>query len=495
MENHPTSSKSGQALQRAAVKYLQDESSSWSGLSIFLVALILVGILIRIYNVFTASVIDLDGIQYVQVARDFMMGAFGKGLEGFRLPGYPTFIALFNLFVPDVELAGRIVSLVAGLLLIALCLHFLKDRKRGLWLAALVAIHPYLAQYSGRVLSESLATVLFVCSFFCFYEGLTTGNRMKVGAAGIFLTFAYLTRTEYIIYFVPLSLVIIFKPGDKKITMLLSFLGCFLPLAALFLIYLRLHSGVWIIDRKMLSWSPYSHGGTFDFLLRLLGDPLATVRNIPLVIFGFCEAVFLPFLALAVIGFRKSEHSFRLLAIVLTATHVLARSCISHYTKRYAVEFIPIMLVFAVDGLPAILAFIKGDSYKRHLTRAACIVSVGVSLATGIRMPNYDREMAKKAGLLVGSLETHAPIAARLPIASFYANVPWLELEGIIPRNQSCEGLHKNLSSMGAFYIVTDHRVESDHPAMRDCLSDNGLFLKVREFRQGKKSCSVYHLR
>jgi len=101
------------------------------------------------------------------------------------------------LFAPGlVGLAGRVTPLVFGILLIFLCFRFTRARwglKTGAWAATLVALHPYMAQYSVRVLSESLATFLFTASIFCFYKGWTTEKTGDLLWSGILLACAYLT--------------------------------------------------------------------------------------------------------------------------------------------------------------------------------------------------------------------------------------------------------------------------------------------------------------
>ena len=61
--------------------------------------------------------------------------------------------------MPDLEFAGRLVSLVFGTLTAVLVLLLGRrvfDEETGLVAAAFAAMHPYMLRYSGDVLAEAL---------------------------------------------------------------------------------------------------------------------------------------------------------------------------------------------------------------------------------------------------------------------------------------------------------------------------------------------------
>ncbi len=454
--------------------------------------LIVAGILLRIYDVVSASAIDIDGIAYVEAARHFGSGAILKALSSERLPFFSAVIAFFHFFISDFELAGRLTSLVFGISLILFCFYFVKDRwgkEEAFWIAAFVSLHPYLVRYSARVLSESVAIFLFTSCFFCFYKGWIKNDRRLFGLAGLLLTFAYFTKAEYIVYILPLSIALLCRDGRRG--NLLFFLACFLPIVLSFLVYLRVHTGVWIIDRRILSWGPGWQTGIYGYLRMIVSDPAIVFVNMPVVMYHFCEAVSLPFLLLAIIGFKKTDAPFRILAIALIACHVLARSFVLHSTKRYAVEFIPIVLVFAINGFRVVRNLSEDMHYGKALLTVLCFASVGILLFQGVSVQNRERKMEKEAGVLLGKQEAGAIIASRLPIVSFYANGAWTSLETMLEQNRTCDSLDKAISSSKARYISVDEKIEKSYPLIKKCITEP-KFCAVIKLERGKKHLTVY---
>lgn len=456
-----------------------------------LLLLIFLGLLVRVFNLVTAPAIELDGIGYARAAGDFVHGDFGKALSNIRLPLFPAIIAFFHLFIPDVELAGRVTSLVFGVLLIILCFRFAKEllgAQKAFWMASFIAIHPYLTQYSDSVLSESLATFLFTGCFFFFYRGWTTDNQSRLAYSGAFLAFAYLTKPEYIIYFAPLSFILLFK--DRRRRNLPAFLLCCFLIVFAYLIYLRLHTGFWVIDRKILAWGGHQaqQTGIYSYLTKIL-SPSVVLKNIPAVFYHLCEAVYPPFLLLAILGFKKTNSFYRGLALALIAFHVLGRSFVLHSTKRYSLEFVPIIMVFAVEGMVVVKAFFEDFRYNKQVLTGLLVLATAVLLFQGIRSQNYGREMQKNAGLLLRSYQGEESIAARLPIVTFYSGRSWVDLESMLQRAKTCDELDGQLQSGRVKYLVIDERIRNDFPFVNSCTA--GL-RAIIEFSRGNDSLQVY---
>lgn len=219
------------------------------GISIF--PILFLGLAVRTYIVATSPAIELDGIGYATMAEQFAKGQFGRALGSVFPPVYPLFTALLHLAIPDVELAGRLVSLVFGILLIYASFLFarklLHDDGKALWVAFLLALQPYLIRYSGQVLSESCATLLFSVTVFFFYVGWRAERRGFIAASGLCLTLTYLTRPEYLIFYAPLVLLLLTK---RRISDILLLLVPFLVLGLFYIGYLRIETGLWIVSKK-----------------------------------------------------------------------------------------------------------------------------------------------------------------------------------------------------------------------------------------------------
>jgi hypothetical protein len=509
-----------------------------------------IGILLRVLGLVTAGAIEMDGIEYAGAAAHFAHGEFGQALKGVRVPFYPLLTGLFNLVIPDVELAGRLVSLVAALLLIVFCFFMIRrlfGERTAIYATFFVTVHPYMIRFSSPVLSEALATFLFTVAVVLFYSGWVNSRSQEIGLSGLFLTLAYLTRPEYIIYFAPLTVLLLIR--ERRFLNTAAFLSCFVMIAFAFLIYIRMETGFWVIDKKMLAWKEKAAAGSS--LAFFFGSLSATaiVKNIPVVLLRFGEAIFPPLLFLAILGFKRVEPRYRLLVIVLVATHVLGRSFVPHATKRYSVEFAPVIMVFAAQGIAALFDFFRRRQYKpslsytnshscgrpshwlgtpggseephpqagtrgysgvrrgerrRHPLRgypegihmkanwyyaAICIIA-GLSLFQGIAVGSHGRELHKQAGLYLREERAGGSVASRLPILTFYARTGWVDLPKAWAENQTCEKLRGALEAGNVRYLAIDDRMKEAAGPIISCLPEFNKLL--REFKDEKDYVRIY---
>ena len=434
-----------------------------------------VGLALRATNFFTISSIEIDGIVYANMATFFSKGAFAAAMKGMRVPFYPMLTSLVYLITGNVEIAGRLVSFISGIALIPLCYYFTKKYIReeaALFAAAAVAIHPYLVVYSTAVLSESLATLLFTGAFFCFYGGMTERKGQLMAASGILLMLAYLTRSEYIIYFFPLAFILLFK--ERRYVHTAVFLSCFLVLAFAFLLYVRMKTGLWALDMRVLLLQGKSKGlfaSTAQFLA--IFPPLKAIASIPEIALNFCIALSIPFFLLAAWGFKYTSPKYRLFALVLVVVHILGRSLVIYSTPRYSVEFAPMMIIFTAEGACRFRMYMQ-NRYQRRGAAATAIVFLlilALSVFMGINNPNRARDLEKKAGLYMRG-KTAGSVAARLPISAFYAQTDWFYLgEGRIYL-KNCKDISLRLDKSNVGFLAVDDQLEKELPILKGCLNN-----------------------
>jgi hypothetical protein len=449
-----------------------------------------IAIFLRMLGLVTAGAIEMDGVEYAGAAEHFARGEFGQALKGVRVPFYPLLTGLFNLIIPDVELAGRLVSLVAALLLIVFCFFMIRrlfGERTAIYATFFVTVHPYMIRFSSPVLSEALATFLFTVAVFLFYSGWVNNRSREIGLSGLFLTLAYLTRPEYIIYFAPLTILLLIR--ERRFLNTAAFLSCFILIAFAFLIYIRMETGFWVIDKKMLAWKEKAAAGSS--LAFFFGSLSATgiVKNIPVVLLRFGEAIFPPLLFLAILGFKRVEPRYRLLVIVLVATHVLGRSFVPHATKRYSVEFAPVIMVFSAQGIAALFDFFRRYRYRLPLFYVALCIIAGLSLFQGIAVGSHGRELHKQAGLYLRGEQAGGNVASRLPILTFYARTGWVDLPKTWAENQSCEKLRGVLDAGNVRYLAIDDRMKEEAASIVSCLTE---FRFSGEFRSGGDYVRLY---
>ncbi|HKJ02704.1 MAG TPA: glycosyltransferase family 39 protein [Longimicrobiales bacterium] len=161
--------------------------------------LVVAGALVRVLIALsTTTYIPPDGLQYLNIARSLLDGAWGS------LPTIPHYlygvaIAAASLGVVDLAWAGRVVSLVSGLALIGvlgLLAGRVAGREAGWATAALTAVFPPLADASAVVLSESLFLFAACSGLLLALRSLDGRARLDGGLAGVALGLAYLTRPE-----------------------------------------------------------------------------------------------------------------------------------------------------------------------------------------------------------------------------------------------------------------------------------------------------------
>ncbi|MGH9967687.1 MAG: ArnT family glycosyltransferase [Pyrinomonadaceae bacterium] len=205
-----------------------------------------------------------DGIYYAILGKQLITGNFVKGLSAYWPPLYPGLIGVFSLAFRDLEVAGRLVSLVMGSLLV-IPVYFLSldlyEKKSAFWAALLVAICPDLISISTQLQVEPTYILFFITAI---YLGLSALEERpgRYFPAGLAFGACYLLKPEAIAY-VGLMLVLIYvtRPFKKipfsRVTLkALGFVLGFTLLAAPYLLYIHHTTHRWIISEKLAHLSP-----------------------------------------------------------------------------------------------------------------------------------------------------------------------------------------------------------------------------------------------
>src|SRR5512140_3018294 len=134
-----------------------NDSSSLTKKDMILLGVFFLGALaIRLYFLQFYKVISADGVGYVLTAREI---ARWGSLGGMTIYGavYPSLVAAASFLVSDGELAGRLVSIVMGsLVVIPLYLISLEffTRRVGMLACILVLVWPPLRSWSCEVMTQ-----------------------------------------------------------------------------------------------------------------------------------------------------------------------------------------------------------------------------------------------------------------------------------------------------------------------------------------------------
>jgi 4-amino-4-deoxy-L-arabinose transferase-like glycosyltransferase len=443
-------------------------------------SILLIGTIPRILNIVWESTIELDGIIYAKMAGEISRGEFGAALKEVFPPVYPAFIGLFHLFISDIELAGRLVSFFAGLLVMFLFLLFFKgitSEKKALVGSFLIAIHPFLIRSSAAVLSESLATVLFVCTIILFYKGLTEDDTLGIVFSGFLLSLTYLTRPEYLVYCIPLLLLLLIQ---KRFYQALIFIICFSLLTVSYMYYLKIETGILVVSKKAIlaKNKPDTGSQYYSYLLPFL--PMGKViKHIPFVFYNFLMAVTIPFVILSVAGFRRVERNYRVLFASLLLFHVMSIATMSKSSQRFSIEFVPLTIPFAVTGMYVIKDFLERFRHKEFFFKALIFVFIGICLLHGLVFSDEKRVLHKRAGLYLASVKPGSIVLSRLPIVSFYGKGEWINIKKVSGRNVDCDGLISEMKNKKVEYVAVDEKTEREYPSTKRCTDS---FTLLNEF-------------
>jgi len=213
---------------------------------------------VRIYLFAFTYVISRDGVVYLALAGYFKEGNLGKGLSHDFHPLYSLVIAALSYLIPGSALAGQVVSLVSGSLLVVPIYLLGKDlfgQRAGFLTGIIVAFHPYLARVSADVLSEGLYVFLFAGAVCAAWKSLKTRSLVGLFLTGILGALAYLTRPEGIgvVIVAGFWIFMIQRPSPvqrRDLAALGLLVFGFLIFASPYLVYLKKDTGHWILTRK-----------------------------------------------------------------------------------------------------------------------------------------------------------------------------------------------------------------------------------------------------
>jgi 4-amino-4-deoxy-L-arabinose transferase-like glycosyltransferase len=440
-------------------------------------------------NLVFASAVELDGVVYAQMGALFARGEFTEALKGVFPPLFPLLIGFSHLLVPNLELAGRTVSMVFGVLLIVTTYRFLRKNwgeRIALYGAFFVAFHPYLTRYSTQVLSESLAIFLFTAAVFSFYPAWREGDGRMAALAGCLLGLLYLTRPEYVVYPLPFAVLLLLR---KRYVPLLWLCLCFGVLAVPYLFYMRLESGLWVISKKaILMQSVAAHDPTalsYAVPARSFGS---IVTNVPSVFYHFLAALFPPFAVLAVMGFKRTERDYLVLLGAVLAVHVLSLALITSSTRRFSVELVPACTLLVAFGTMVVTEFLGRYPAKRLLVGLLAALLLVACVSQGITLPNRGRALQKEAGLYLLSQGQGKKVLARIPLVPFYSGGTWVPMRG----NEGCEALLGLMKEGKAEFVIFEDGLERDYPKVKECVP---RFYLLKGFRAGEAYVDIYRVR
>ena len=330
---------------------------------------------VRVYMYFSTYVIARDSVLYMGMADLFLEGRFLEAFKYITPPFYPLLLGGMKLVISDPEVAGKLVSLLAGTCAF-FPLYYLGKKifeQRVVFIGLfLFAIHPYFVRYSAEVLSESTFIFLSVTGLWLLWKGLDERSYIYSFLSGVILGLSCLTRAQGLIWIgVILAVPIVFsflrqgKEVDKRnlwISFLIAAFAFFLVIFP-YSYFLKQLTGEWTVRQSgassILDGTGYAHQqGLWGALLVLLSHPLLLVKklgwNMGSLVLLLPETIHYPFFFLLVIGLAAWRHTKRYLKgelylAIICLVYILGH-CLLYLKVRYLLPIVPFALFWAGQG-------------------------------------------------------------------------------------------------------------------------------------------------
>jgi 4-amino-4-deoxy-L-arabinose transferase-like glycosyltransferase len=413
-------------------------------------------------------------------------------------------------------LAGRLISLFFGTLTLIAIFYLVKEavgQKAAIFSGLFYAFHPYLANYSGMLLSEATYWGLLTLSIYFFWTGLKRGKVIRLVVSGLFLGLAYLTRPEGIGYLFVFLIWVIFCGGlrkgwFKKILLLGSLILPFLIFSIPYMIHIRQETGQWLISKKaagvqsqLLKWdedevSP-SKGDEEQKFVEGNSKILSVAKNIfqyfPFTTYHYLRAYHFAlwlFLIFGLIRIRQREIKGELFLASIVFFHLFSLSTFTPSTIRYSVPLIPISLFWAGVGVSEMERYLqKIKKYRAEpLIFGFIVLVLLVQLPQSLKPERRHREERKKVGLwLKQNTPKDSIIMSNSPFEAFYADREFILLPAGISIEwkpaKSFEEIIGFAKRKGVRYIVVDKNTMETNPDFVKATHSSDL----REFYQYKE--------
>ncbi len=337
------------------------EKKDWAALA----AIVAGGFFLRLWILGAHPHIEADGYMYLKIAEAVRAGR--SPFDPLFHPLYPLLIAGAQFGISDAERAARLVSVVAGTLII-MSAGSLASRLFGprvaLGAMLLSAVHPLLVLASTYVLSEATYSLLILTAAALTLRATDRGVGWLMGAVGLLLGGAYLVRPEGLLLIPVLFPWWLMRSKAPKPTTRLGWAGVGAGAAGVvalpYLLYLHATLGVWTLTGKAqhnLALDSVVAGGKTDLWLLLLNLPDTLYRygrNVFVVDKYVLPALFpagvMVLLALGLFAARPQREERRAVAFLLSLWLPTLVVPLFHIETRVFAPYLPAALVLAARG-------------------------------------------------------------------------------------------------------------------------------------------------
>lgn len=177
-----------------------------------LVFLVLISLGLKVTLLLTGDVINIDGVRYIDAARQLAEGNFLEALSIEKMPFYSLLIVAVHFLIRDWVLAGQLISLFA-LVLALIPLYLLTkeifDEKVAFWAGLAFALSPMFNAHAVDLIRDPIFLFFVAWSVYFFWRALTAPKCLFFVLASISSVLALLCRIEGVFLFAVFLLVLL----------------------------------------------------------------------------------------------------------------------------------------------------------------------------------------------------------------------------------------------------------------------------------------------
>ena len=490
--------------------------------------LFFVAIGIKLYFLQYTRVISADGTGYAQIARDFIQGNGFENATHFP-PFYPALMGLLNLLVPDIELAGRLVSIFMGSLIVIPIYLLAKEffnKNIGIIACLLAIVWPSIRAWSGEVMSQSTYITLILMGIYLTWRAFKKESVLLSAFAGMFMGLSYLTRPEaFIVLFAMTFVLLVYglinrMPVKALITFVMPIWITFILISFPYINLLHEKTGTWQMTNKTKTGLYHSLGEYYgkgdlynvpdlppigildvltkypDFLRHKVSGNLREIWHNLLPFFMW------PFLFWGFVAGRwGKERVVEKLFLLSTMSPMIMLVSIFFVTPEYTQAYLPILFLWIGQGIMSFEALIEKKAglkkwfsfqkggYRFSLAFIATVIFCVTTLTSQVpknwnKIYHFSHDGGRYDRKLIGlMLKEHLPVEAKIMTRwgriSFYS-----EREFIMIPNASFREILETAKENKAKYMIVDGALMGMRPQL------GPLFQPLRYY--GNKFFRVY---
>ncbi|MDZ7361442.1 MAG: glycosyltransferase family 39 protein [candidate division KSB1 bacterium] len=421
---------------------------------LIILGLVALALLFRLFLMPYRFAVGWDEPHYLQMAASFAAGNWSGFFHPYWSPGLPLWMGLANLLIPDVELAGRLTTMLLGSLIVApiyLLAHALCGKHVAFWAGVFAALHPSLAFAQTAPLAEPAYMFFGFLGLWLGWQALQKSRWGFAIAAGLCWGFSYLAKPEgtgFLLVFAAFAIgrAVADFFSHRRAPSLLAIAAAgigFLVAASPYLIYLHKQAGHWTLsakgaanqqfeatfftaenddffeslspDNKTLPVDAIFHTGTFlqqakknevpkvEISAGLIARKYAT-NFFRVLKYGLPQMLSLLLIVLFGLGllaapWQREETPLAVYLLAVLIFYWLVMVPFFHITERYLMAMLPLAGIWIARGLLGLAEWLNGTMhavFSRAFSQRQTITLAVLSLAFLFWLPEMGKVTAQR---------------------------------------------------------------------------------------------------